>query len=118
MYYNNLNSKLYEKLLAIERSFLQFVNEFNTKLYNINTLIAIKDYANHTKLKSYRNRLLIYHNIKQYPLCMYKGGYIFKIVHYSFKTDNYRDFHTTPRYNRLGTENIKTIKQSHFKIPK
>ncbi|MGZ5471679.1 MAG: hypothetical protein ACXWFZ_07285 [Nitrososphaeraceae archaeon] len=118
MYYNNLNSKLYNKLLAIERGFLQFVNEFNTKLYNINTLIAIKDYANHTKIKSYRNRLLIYHNIKQYPLCMFKGGYIFKIVPYSCKTDNYRDLHTNPRYNVLGTENIKTIKQSHFKILK
>jgi hypothetical protein len=49
---------------------------------------------------------------------MFKGGYIFKIVPYICKTDNYRDLHTNPRYNVLGTENIKTIKQSHFKILK
>ena len=33
---------------------------------------------------------------------MFKGGYIFKIVPYSCKTDNYRDLHTNPRYNVLG----------------
>ena len=49
---------------------------------------------------------------------MFKGGYIFKIGPYSCKTDNYWDLHTNPRYNVLGTENIKTIKQSHFKILK
>lgn len=119
LYNNGLNTKLFEKILNIEKCFMQLMNVYNTKYYNIDTLLAIKSYAKHTKVANYKNKLLIFHKYPT-PICniIKNGGHLFRIIPYSCRQSHYRSFDKNIKYNVLDLNDVKPITQTHLNMIK
>ena len=115
LYYNGSNIKLYTQLLAIQKGFTDLMNIYTSNSYYIDTWEAIKSFAKYTKVKQYKDKLVIYF---RYPkrVCDIRGGEIFTLISNKCSKRMYTYYDDNPKYNTLHTEDIKPLSSASFVI--